>query len=528
VTLAGLASGGGYRFQVRSVDAAGNAATAPAEPASFTVPDTTAPVVIAISATAAPGSATVSWTTDEPSSSTVLYGTSPTALTSTANGANGVTSHSVALAGLASGATYYYRVRSADAAGNTTTAPAAAASVTTPDVVAPAVSTVAATVSGTTATITWTTDEPSTSRVSYGTAAVTLGSTATAPGLVTAHSVQLTGLAPMTRYHFRVASADAAGNSTTSPAPLAPAASFAPAVAPVADTTAANFTAGSRTSATVSDYEGGELLLSPATSADFGGTSLPSGFTSAALVTGGATTVSGGNATVLGARLSTSSTYTSGRSLDARATLKAGQSLGWVSSANANVRAVFSVNSSAQLVAIVSSTGSSTATTVLATGWTGAERNLRIDWTSSAVTFLVDGVQVHTRAYTPSLLALSHRAVLTAPVRTDGGLVVDFLRLAPYAASGTFTSRILDAGAPVVWDALTWDAAVPAGATMSVRVRTGTTAAPGSSWTAWRTITSGTLVATTSRYVQYQVTFGSSGSRFAGPVLRSVGVAAHL
>jgi hypothetical protein len=77
----------------------------------------------------------VTWTTDTASTSVVQYGTSATALTSTATGASNVTAHSVALTGLTAGTQYFYRVTSADAAGNSTTSPvttAAAASFTMP------------------------------------------------------------------------------------------------------------------------------------------------------------------------------------------------------------------------------------------------------------------------------------------------------------------------------------------------------------------------------------------------------------
>ena len=75
-----------------------------------------------------------------------------------------------------------------------------------------------------TATITWTTDEASDSRVDYGTSAASLTLNRTDGARVTAHSLQLTGLTPGTTYHYRVRSADAAGNATTQPAaPAAPA-----------------------------------------------------------------------------------------------------------------------------------------------------------------------------------------------------------------------------------------------------------------------------------------------------------------
>ncbi len=65
------------------------------------------------------------------------------------------------------------------------------------------------------AVVTWTTDEPSTSEVDYGTTPA-YGSKMLDPGLVTAHSELLTGLQPSTLYHFRVISADAAGNTSAS------------------------------------------------------------------------------------------------------------------------------------------------------------------------------------------------------------------------------------------------------------------------------------------------------------------------
>jgi hypothetical protein len=87
------------------------------------------------------------------------------------------------------------------------------------DTTAPAISAVkdSAAVTGT-GTVTWTTDEAADSKVVYGTAAGALTSSATAPGSVTSHSVDLTGLTPGTRYFYRVQSADPAGNTTTSPA----------------------------------------------------------------------------------------------------------------------------------------------------------------------------------------------------------------------------------------------------------------------------------------------------------------------
>ncbi|MDO8569795.1 MAG: fibronectin type III domain-containing protein [bacterium] len=85
------------------------------------------------------------------------------------------------------------------------------------DTTAPTISGVA--ISGVTssgATISWTTNEPANTQVDYGLTA-SYGSTAlTASGMVTSHTVTLSGLSAGTAYHYRVKSRDAAGNLTPS------------------------------------------------------------------------------------------------------------------------------------------------------------------------------------------------------------------------------------------------------------------------------------------------------------------------
>ncbi|MEM3512803.1 MAG: M14 family zinc carboxypeptidase [Thermoplasmata archaeon] len=179
--------------------------------------DTTPPSISNVSVSSiTANSATITWTTDEPSSSVVEYGTT-TSYGQTATGSNGVTSHSVSLSGLTASTTYHFRVKSADAASNTATSSdytftTSSASDTTP----PVISNVAASgVTASSATITWETDDASTSVVEYGTTTL-YGQTATGSSGVTSHSVTLSGLTASTTYHFRVKSADAAGNLATS------------------------------------------------------------------------------------------------------------------------------------------------------------------------------------------------------------------------------------------------------------------------------------------------------------------------
>jgi hypothetical protein len=84
--------------------------------------DTTPPQVSGI--TTRPtgiGSVTIAWTTDEFATSTVLYGTQPGVYPHTVSDPLYTKHHEITLTGLTVGTTYYYKVRSTDRSGNTTT-----------------------------------------------------------------------------------------------------------------------------------------------------------------------------------------------------------------------------------------------------------------------------------------------------------------------------------------------------------------------------------------------------------------------
>ena len=230
ISLTGLTNGTAYFYRVTSVDSAGNTATSPiatAPPATFTT-TTSPPVITLVTATPGTTTAAITWTTDSASSSRVDYGTSATALTLNVSSVALSTAHSISLAGLTAGTAYFYRVTSVDSAGNSATSPVitAPAATFTTSTLPPVITLVTATPGTTTATITWTTDKASTSRVDYGTSATALTLTVSSVALSTAHSISLTGLTSGTAYFYRVTSVDSAGNSATSPATTAPAATF--------------------------------------------------------------------------------------------------------------------------------------------------------------------------------------------------------------------------------------------------------------------------------------------------------------
>ncbi len=177
--------------------------------------DGTAPVisnvrVINITAT----TATVLWDTDEPSTGRVDYGLTPGYGSSTSHGGL-VTSHSVNLTGLTPDSLYNFRVTSADGVGNSAQS-GNFTFRTLPPPTPPVISNILViNITDTSAIVTWQTNIPANSLVEFGTT-IAYGSSAGSPAMVTNHSVPLTGLTPLTTYHFRVSSTEPSGLSAVS------------------------------------------------------------------------------------------------------------------------------------------------------------------------------------------------------------------------------------------------------------------------------------------------------------------------
>jgi len=86
----------------------------------------------------------------------------------------------------------------------------------TPDTTPPVISSVASSsITSSSAVIAWTTNEAADSQVEYGTTTSYGTSTTLNTALITSHTVNLTGLAASTTYHYRVKSKDAVGNLAT-------------------------------------------------------------------------------------------------------------------------------------------------------------------------------------------------------------------------------------------------------------------------------------------------------------------------
>jgi len=278
------------------------------------------------------------------------------------------------------------------------------------------------------------------------------------------------------------------------------------------DTTAADFNAGTPDANTAVVQVGdGDVILKPTEDAEFIGTSLPSDWTSTPQGSGGTATVSGGLLSLDGDLAGTSALYSlgTGRSLEFMANFSgdAYQHIGFGTNLQSGPWAIFSTGSGGALYARTSS-GSSSNNILLSGNWLGQMHDFRIDWTATGETFWIDGNQV-----------ASDSTVITANMRpladdnnVGGGVVtVRWMHLTPYAASGTYVSRVFDAGSAVTWLDAKWAANVPSGSSLGLSVRMGNTATPDATWTDWIPVsTSGATIGGSSRYIQYEANLATT------------------
>jgi len=239
VTLTNLNASTTYYFQVRSQDLAGNTATDnnSGNYYSFvTQKDTTPPTISNVSvSTVSDTKATITWTTNELSTSQVIYGTTDSYGSQTEEDTTLTYQHSVTLTGLTKKTTYHYQVVSKDAAGNsassedntftTTDEPGIVETITQgggvliieketkPDESPPVISDIKIEkVNYTSATISWKTNEKTDSFIEYGTTTDYEEGVFGKYESTISHSLTLTNLTPGTTYHFKALGKDNYGN----------------------------------------------------------------------------------------------------------------------------------------------------------------------------------------------------------------------------------------------------------------------------------------------------------------------------
>jgi hypothetical protein len=558
-------------------------------------PDTAPPAISALVATTPDTqSAQITWTTDEASDSRIAYGTSPGALTLSATGAGGATSHHIVLSGLTPGQTYYYRVNSTDAAGNTAISPAAQsgpATFTVPanstftlwnDSVVPAVTAssdasavevgvkfnsdtagsltglrfykgtgntgshvahlwssggqllATATFSGETASGWQTVTFPSPVAIAANTTyvasyyapvghyAVTNGYFANAVDSGPLHALANTQAGGNGVYRYGTGGGFPTGSFNSSNYWVDVVFSNVPPPPPPqawSQTTVADFNAAgaSQTGTAVTNRLGGEIALAQATD-DFNGTALGAAWTTTSWepVGGGPTnvTVSGGVLSIAGAEVRSNPT-TSATPVEARLTFGATpfQHFGLatdVSAVGGNFWAMFStMNTTNTLFARINANGSTQDVNLgaLPAGY----HVYRVQPVAGAFEFYVDGA-LRTSLNASFATGIALRAMASAYSGAPSpSLLVDSITYGTFASNGVFTSSVFDAGHTATWGNVNWTAAVPAGSSMVVEVRSGNTATPDGSWSAWSSVTSGGPIGLpSSRYLQYRITFVGS------------------
>jgi hypothetical protein len=214
VTLTGLTPNTIYDFGVVSANSVGKSSTS--ANGTLTTSVAAAPVISGVTAaTPTPNSATITWTTDQPATAQVNYGTTTAYGTLSPATTTLLTSQTVSLTGLTANTTYYYQVISANSSGSSSVARNFTLTTPAASLTPPSVGYVAFWgVNATGVTISWSTDVNSNTVVAYGTTAslgqiytnTSAGSTST-----TGHGAVLTGLTPGTKYYFVAQSTGANG-----------------------------------------------------------------------------------------------------------------------------------------------------------------------------------------------------------------------------------------------------------------------------------------------------------------------------
>ena len=285
----------------------------------------------------------------------------------------------------------------------------------------------------------------------------------------------------------------------------------------VMDVAATNF--GQGTTAGTQVAASGGIALAPQFNEPFSGTMIPAGWSNASWNGGGGTTVGGGVAAVNGALFSAANLFQPGSTVQFTAQFSGApyQHMGWGTDLSGPPWAIFSTREGNNLYARTSGVGD----TLIPGNWFEGPHQYRIEWAATIVRYFIDGQLVAT-----------HNATLTAgmrPLISDydsgaGNVQVDSVHVTPYVPSGSFHSRVFDAGSTVTWEAAEWSGSTPAGASLEIAVRTGQTPTPDGTWTAFVPLAaSGTVVGAQSRYLQYRATLATSAPN-ATPTLDAISI----
>jgi hypothetical protein len=267
---------------------------------------------------------------------------------------------------------------------------------------------------------------------------------------------------------------------------------------------------------------GGEVTLAPKVAGEFTGEELPDGWTVTPWVDGGTGTLKEGMLALDGARVGCEPLLPSPRALEFGAVFasRPDQHIGFGTNFVDVPWVMFSTKWGRRLYGRTHLLN--VEDTRLAGDWFDAPHRFRIEWNVLDIVFSIDGgalgrILVPVPGYMRALAG--NQRLGTEPLR------VEWMRMSPYAPSGRFTSRVLDAGTRVGWGAATWPAGRRRATSLRLHVRTGDVAGPDATWSAWAPVAAaGDPVGTTGRFLQYRADLATADPGWT-PVLRRVAVA---
>lgn len=289
--------------------------------------------------------------------------------------------------------------------------------------------------------------------------------------------------------------------------------------------TTADFAGGTANGVTVSDLNGGALLLAASFDDQFGGTALDANKWSSGSWTssgGGATTigVSGGAVSVQGGLILSAAPHP-GVGVEGRVSFAATpyQHFGIATNldtAAGNYWAIFSTGgTSSTLFARVNVSGTMQEVNLgaLPSGY----QTYKIVPTSSGIQFYVNGTLATTINLTFPV-GTATRFVLST-FNSGNPLLADWIKAVNNNLTGTFTSAVYDAGQTAQWDKVSWVASTPAGTSVKVEIMTSNDDA---TWSSWVEVTNAAALSTvTGRYVRYKVTLTTTDSSLT-PVFEEI------
>jgi len=277
--------------------------------------------------------------------------------------------------------------------------------------------------------------------------------------------------------------------------------------------TSADFAAGTvATGAYISETVDGEVTLAPAQAAEFSGASLPAGWTPSVLAAGGTAAVAGGVLGIDGVAL-VGTPVAGAQTLEFVATFNASsQNIGLGTSGSlVSPMAMFTIRANSLYARSIN--GAKTLETLLAgIDWRGKSHRFQITTTAGAANYYIDGTLMISHTNMAWGTAAMAPVIIDSTVG-DGVLAVDWIRVSPFASSGSYTSAVFDAGATVTWTKLTsTNTIVPyfsccsvSGTTTVITYRTGSSPVPDASWTPFTALGTAGALTGSSRYIQYMV-----------------------